>query len=158
MDNQFNEQDPDRSMEREREQQNLYRNEYLGADKHSGPGIASFIVSLVMAIAYIVLIVTLASVVVRDFAGVLEGVDPGSQELPPGLIEQIQNPEFASSLLFVGVGFMGAFAGSLIALVLGIIGLLQKNRKKVFAVIGTILSGLLVGIPALLFLSSMMMQ
>ncbi|MNV97148.1 hypothetical protein D3C71_1922360 [compost metagenome] len=46
----------------------------------------------------------------------------------------------------------GTLIGNLIGLVLGIIGLIQKGRKKIFAILGTIFNGLVVGFLALIFI------
>ncbi|GIP36218.1 hypothetical protein [Paenibacillus sp. J2TS4] len=124
------------------------RNEFIAPEKHSGPGIASFIVSLLAGIGYIVLIILSTAVLANKLAAL--------PDLTIENIEQLQQtPELVTVILFVGLGMLGAFVTSLIALVLGIIGLLQKNRKKAFAITGTILSGIMVGIPLLFFLLSM---
>lgn len=126
-----------------------FRNHFITAEKHSGPGIASFVMSLLAGIGYIVLFVGGVAVLSTQLAGLMPNLNLEN-------LEQLQQtPELVASLLFIGLGMLGSFVFALIGLILGIIGLLQQNRKKVFAVIGTVLSGLLVGIPLLFFLFSM---
>jgi uncharacterized membrane protein len=87
--------------------------------KHSGLGIVSFITSIVSGILIFLLIV---------IAGVMEVSTPG------GMDERSAGAMMVGLFLFV---FLGA---SLVALGLGIAGLLQKDRKKIFAILGTIFS------------------
>ena len=78
--------------------------------KHSGLGIASFITSIVSGILIFLVIV---------IAGVMEASSPGGMD------------EESTSAVMVGL-FLFAFLGAaLIALGLGIAGLLQKERKKI---------------------------
>ncbi len=87
--------------------------------KHSGLGIASFITSIVSGILIFLVIV---------IAGVMEASTPG------GIDEE------SAGAVMVGL-FLFAFLGAaLVALGLGIGGLLQKERKKIFAILGTVFS------------------
>lgn len=87
--------------------------------KHSGLGIASFITSIVSGLLIFLLIVV---------AGVMEASTPG------GIDEE------SAGAVMVGL-FLFAFLGAaLVALGLGIGGLLQKERKKIFAILGTVFS------------------
>jgi len=87
--------------------------------KHSGLGIASFITSIVSGLLIFLLIVV---------AGVMEASTPG------GIDEE------SAGAVMVGL-FLFAFLGAaLVALGLGIAGLLQKERKKLFAILGTVFS------------------
>jgi len=54
------------------------------------------------------------------------------------------------SLIVIGVGIF--FIGSIISLILGIVGIRQKDRNTLFAKIGTALSGLSIILPLLFFL------
>jgi hypothetical protein len=85
--------------------------------KHSGLGIASFITSIVSGILIFLLIV---------IAGVMEASSPG------GLDEESAGAVVVGLFLFA---FLGA---SLVALGLGIGGLIQKERKNIFAILGTV--------------------
>jgi hypothetical protein len=100
--------------------------------KHSGLGIASLITSIVAAmLVFLVLLV----------AGVLEASSEGGIDEESPLAVAIG----LSLLAFLGV--------ALAALGMGIGGLLQKNRKKVCAVLGTVFSALtLVGTLSLMVL------
>ena len=87
--------------------------------KHSRLGIASFITSIVSGILIYLLMVIAASMAASTPAGMYE---PSAGTLIAGL----------SVFAFLGV--------TLVALCLGIVGLLQKERKKIFAILGTVFS------------------
>ncbi|MFP4173662.1 MAG: hypothetical protein ACLFV4_12195 [Candidatus Hydrogenedentota bacterium] len=88
--------------------------------KHSGLGIASFITSLVSGFFLLIMF---------GVAGVMETTTPG------GIDEE------SAEAMIVGL-FIFAFLGlSLVALGLGIAGLAQNDRRKIFALLGTIFSG-----------------
>ena len=91
--------------------------------KHSGLGVASFIASIVSGICIFLIFVV---------AGVMETSTPG------GIDEESTG---ALMLGFVLYAFLGAL---LLALGLGIGGLLQKERKKIFAILGTVMSAVMV--------------
>ena len=98
----------------------------------SGLGIASLILSIVSALAIFVLIM---------LAGMVESATPG------GMDEN--SPEAILIGLFL-VGFMGA---ALLGLGLGIGGLVQQNRNKTLAIVGTVLSAVtLVGSMSIILL------
>lgn len=87
--------------------------------KHSGLGIASFITSIVSGILIFLDIV---------IAGVMEATTPGGVD------------EASAGAIIVGL-FLFAFLGAaFVGLGLGIGGLLQKERKKIFAILGTVFS------------------
>jgi len=101
-----------------------------GPLKHSGFGIASFGLSLVVGFLMLLTI---------GVAGYLEVTTPGgmSEESPVAIV--------------VGLAIFLFAAIDLVSLGLGIAGLIQKDRKKVFAVLGTIFATLtLVGTFALM--------
>lgn len=169
MDNQFKDQNSDRPQEQGREeppshdQSSSYRNAYEPPApyredpvplKHSGPGIASFIVSIIAAISFISLFIAMVSVLASDLIGLVDLEQATTpNDIDPQVFEQIMNN---TSFYFIILGFMGALAVALIGLVLGIIGLVQKNRKRVFSVIGTVLSGLMVGFVILMIIPAML--
>ncbi|MDT0121903.1 hypothetical protein Q9R46_04575 [Paenibacillus sp. RRE4] len=99
--------------------------------KHSGPGIASFVVGLVGFLGHLITFV-LMSLALNN-----------SIEL---LGSSISREELAihPAVVLGSLAFLVCLILNLIGLILGIIGLALKNRRKVFAVIGTILSGLLI--------------
>lgn len=87
--------------------------------KHSGLGIASFVLSIVSLVLIFGLLIV---------AGVLEATTPG------GMNEESVEAIVVGLLLFAFIGT------ALIATGLGIAGLCQKQRKKIFAILGTIFS------------------
>jgi hypothetical protein len=84
---------------------------------HSGRGIASFILS---CISVFCLFFTIA------VAGLMEASNPGATSDSVSMVVGL------SALVFLFV--------ALVALCLGIAGLIQKDRKKIYAVFGTIFS------------------
>ncbi|OMF16849.1 hypothetical protein BK131_02320 [Paenibacillus amylolyticus] len=98
--------------------------------KHSGPGIASFVIGLVAVVGYI-LIFFIAAMALNDSIEVLTPLQAEELALHPAVI-------LAS--LSILVCLILNLAGG----ILGIIGLILKNRKKVFAIIGTLLNGIII--------------
>ncbi len=94
-----------------------------GGISHSGFGIASF------AIAVIVGLLDFAIVVV---AGIVDFSSPYG--------EDDRSPLAAPVVL----GICGSVFVSLIGLVIGIVGLIQSQRKRAFAVLGVVLCSLLI--------------
>lgn len=93
--------------------------ESMEEQKHSGLGIASFIISMVAGLLVFIVIA---------IAGVMEASTPGGMD------------ETSAGAVMVGL-FLFLFLGlALVALGLGIAGLLHKQRKKVFSILGTIFS------------------
>lgn len=89
--------------------------------KHSGLGIASFALSLLMGLIILGLVIT---------AGVMEVTTPGGVD------------EESPQAVVLGCFLIIAMLADLAALGLGIGGLIQKDRKKIFAILGTVFSGL----------------
>ncbi len=89
-------------------------------EKHSGLGIAAFVMSLVFGVLMLVLFVV---------AGVMETSTPGGVD------------ENSPEAMLLGLLIIGCLLGLLVALALGIAGLFQRERKKVFAILGIIFSG-----------------
>lgn len=87
--------------------------------KHSGVGIASFVTSIVAGVLIFLLVI---------IAGVLEVSTPGGMD------------EESIAAVLIGL-FLFAFLGAeLLALGLGIGGLIQQDRKKIFAILGVVFS------------------
>lgn len=102
------------------------------ATRHSGFGIASFIISLAAAVGLFLLVV---------IAGVMEASAPG------GIDEE------SAGAIFLGLMIFGAIGIDLLALLFGIIGVLQKDRKKIFSILGIVFSAFSVaGIASLMML------
>lgn len=91
----------------------------MEAQKHSGLGIASFITSIVSGILVFLLIAV---------AGVMEASTPGGMD------------EESAGAVIVGLSCFCFSGASLVALGLGIAGLMQKERKKLFAILGIVFS------------------
>ncbi|GAB6070326.1 hypothetical protein JCM30760_14230 [Thiomicrorhabdus hydrogeniphila] len=87
--------------------------------KHSGLGIASFILSIASAV-FIFLLVAIA--------GIIEASNP------TGMDEESAAAVMIGLFLFIFLG------GALVALGLGIAGLFQKERQKIFAILGVVFS------------------
>ncbi len=100
--------------------------------KHSGLGIASFITSIIAGILIFLLIAV---------AGVMEASTPGGMD------------EESAGTIVVGLLLIAFLGASLVALGLGIGGLMQKERKKIFAILGTVFAAVsLVGTISLMIL------
>ena len=91
----------------------------MAPQKHSGLGVASFITSIVSTI-FIFMTIVVASVV--------EITSPGGMD------------ESSATAIMVGLFLIAFVFASLIALGLGIGGIFQKERKKIFSVLGMIFS------------------
>lgn len=118
--------------------------------KHSGLGIASFTLFVVMAVAFVGLLVAF----IAQMADAIDFNTP--EEVDPNRIaEQIEDLPL---LAVIGFLMLGTIIGNLIGLILGIVGLVQKNRKKIFAILGTILNGLVIGVLFILFILGIAMS
>ena len=106
---------------------------------HSRLGIASFVIAIVTTVLFVVLLV-----VIFDTAGRLLGdVDPQSvtpQDLQRNLEE---NPGSTGVLGVAGFGLAATPLLYLLGAALGIAGLVQKQRGRLFAVLGTVSNGLI---------------
>ena len=87
--------------------------------KHSGVGIASFVLSMLSGVSLFALF---------GVAGYMESQSPG------GISEE--DP----TTMLLGVALIGAGMAQILAFILGALGLFQANRKKIFAILGTIFS------------------
>ncbi|HDS1211800.1 TPA: hypothetical protein QD007_002403 [Shewanella algae] len=91
--------------------------------KHSGPGIASFVTSILSGIALFITFIV---------AGTLETTTPGGMD------------ENSMEAVLVGLMIIFMMLVCLVSLGLGIGGLVQKERQKIFAILGTTFSGLII--------------
>lgn len=87
--------------------------------KHSGLGIASFIVSIAAGVCIFFTFV---------IAGAIEATTPGGM-----------NEESVTAII-IGLLLVIFLFATLVSLGLGIGGLFQKQRKKIFAILGTVFS------------------
>ena len=102
--------------------------------KNSGVGIASFVLSILMGIAIFLLLI---------IAVAMEASAPGSM-----------NTESMGAMV-VSLLLWASLLADLVALGLGIVGLCQKGRKKIFACLGTVFSSVtLAGVIVLILISS----
>jgi hypothetical protein len=103
--------------------------------RHSGLGIAAFILSLCGGILLFLLIVV---------AGYAEMTTPGGLD------------ESAPATVLLGLALLGAGLMEVVALALGIAGVLQRDRRKVFAILGMVFSaGTLLGTAGLMVLGTL---
>ncbi len=87
--------------------------------KHSGIGIASFILSLVGPACFLLLVI---------LAGVIEASAPGGMD------------ENSTTAGILGILLIAVLIVSIVSFFLGVGGLLQTDRKKLFAVLGLVFS------------------
>ena len=87
--------------------------------KHSGFGVASFIISISVGLLMFLVFV---------IAGIIQVTTPGGMDK-----ESIQ-------AIIVGLSIIALLLFDILAVVLGIVGLFQKGRKKVFAIFGILFS------------------
>lgn len=85
--------------------------------KHSGLGISSFVISIITGVLMFVLIVV---------AGLMEVSTPGGID------------ENSASAMLVGLFMIALIIVDLVAVGLGIAGLAQRDRSRVFAVLGLV--------------------
>jgi hypothetical protein len=103
--------------------------------RHSGLGIASFILSLAGGVLLFLLIVV---------AGYAEMSTPGGLD------------ESAPSTMLLGLAILGAGVLEVVAVALGIAGLLQRDRRTLFAILGLVCAvGTLLGTAGLMVLGAM---
>ncbi|NQU23626.1 MAG: hypothetical protein HQ567_20275 [Candidatus Nealsonbacteria bacterium] len=104
--------------------------------RHSGLGIASFVLALFCGVMEVGLIVV---------AGIMEGSTPG------GIDEE------APEVILLGLCLLGGAVLSLLGVGLGIGGLLQSNRKVIFAVLGVLFNAMVIlGVLGLMVLGMAM--
>lgn len=102
--------------------------------KHSGLGIASFVLALASLLGIVLSLVLSAS-----FASQFINADPAE-------IERIIEGGDGEVAAIMGVGLLiiASLGLSFVGLILGVIGAFMKSRKKVFSIIGIVLNGLIV--------------
>lgn len=108
--------------------------------RHSGLGIASFSIFGGMAVIFVILLIAMIAKVTNEI-----DIASDSDEIT-NAIENMPELVVLSFLMF------GTIIGNLIGLVLGIIGLIQKERKKIFAILGTVFNGLVIGLVAIILI------
>jgi hypothetical protein len=109
----------------------------LEAKKHSGIGIASFVISLGAALAIFLVFV---------IAGIMQSTTPGGMN------------EKSAGTIIVGFSIVGLLFVNLVAIGLGLGGLVKKGNKKIFAVLGTVISSGVMLITIILIAIGIMMK
>ena len=105
--------------------------------KHSGIGISSFVISIIGSVCMFVLFA---------LAGAMETSRPGGMD------------ERSAQVVVLGLLIIAMLFMNLVAVGLGVAGLLQKERKKVFAILGTIFSGITVILTVVLLIIGFMIK
>jgi hypothetical protein len=104
--------------------------------RHSGFGIASFLIAVGAGLLEFALVAA---------AAVLEASTPGGID------------EDSPVAILLGLGIFGGLCIALVGIGLGVAGLCQQNRSKVFAVLGVVFgSAVLLGVLLLLVIGSLM--
>lgn len=121
-------------------------------EEHGGPSRVSAgrsgqsrmgIASLVIAVLTTVLLVVLFAVVFNAAGALLDGADPSSVT-PQDLQRNLENNPGATGVLGVaGFGLAVTPILYLLGAALGIAGLVQKRRLRLFAVLGTVFNALM---------------
>ena len=108
-------------------------------NRHSRLGIASFVIAVLTTVLIVVLFV-----VIFNAAGqLLGGVDPQSVT-PQDLQRNLENSPGTTGVLGVaGFGLVATPLLYLLGLALGVAGLIQKRRGRLFAVLGTVSNALI---------------
>jgi hypothetical protein len=110
-----------------------YENEVMN---HSGVGIASFVMSIAVGVFDFAVIV---------LAGFVEASTPGGMD------------EESVVAVLIGLAIFAGMFANLAGIGLGVAGLVQRGRKKVFAALGLAFNSLaILGIVFLMILGSMM--
>lgn len=108
--------------------------------RHSGPGIASFIISLVSMLAYIVSVGAMGAIFSSSLNG--EGLSWSDSS--------------TTGVTVITIILIGLFAANLTGIVLGIVGLVLRNRKKIFAILGLSLNTIIILSFGLMFVILML--
>lgn len=96
---------------------------------HSGLGIASFVLSIVSLIS---------AIAVFSYAGYVEITSEGGMD------------ENSTTALVVGIAIIVCVVMFLVGLVLGVVGLLRQDRRRIFAAIGIGMNGLFTALVGVL--------
>lgn len=108
-------------------------------NRHSRLGIASFVTAVLTTVLFVVLLVVIFSAAGQ----LLGGVDP--QNVTPQDLERNlqQSPGTTGVLGVAGFGLVASPFLYLLGAALGIAGLIQKRRKRLFSVLGTVANGVI---------------
>jgi hypothetical protein len=117
-------------------------------NRHSRMGIASFVISILVVVVILALVVGAPLLISSS-----EGFDPQTFDPADPQSIDLSNPTIIA-LQVIGLGFIVGVLLSFVGLGLGIAGVIQRRRKRLFAVIGAVLNGLVVlGVVFLILLT-----
>ena len=103
--------------------------------RHSKLGVTSLVIAILATVGIVALFVIAALVGASAFGGT------NPQTLDP---QSIQNSPAFAGLALVGIGFLVCIILYFVGLVLGLVGIFQRRRKQLFAILGTVANGLAV--------------
>lgn len=104
-------------------------------DKHSKLGVTSLVIAVLATVGIVALFVIAALIGASTFGG------ENPQSLDP---QGIQNSPAFAGFALVGIGFLLCVILYFVGLVLGLVGVFQRRRKRLFAILGTVANGLAV--------------
>ncbi|QIN82352.1 hypothetical protein GBA63_06565 [Rubrobacter tropicus] len=108
-------------------------------NKHSRLGVASFVIAVLTTVLFIVLLV-----VIFGAAGQLLGNEDPQSVTPQDLQQNLEESPGTTGVLGVaGFGLVASPFLYLLGAALGTAGLIQKRRKRLFAVLGTVANGVI---------------
>ncbi|CAA9460432.1 MAG: hypothetical protein AVDCRST_MAG25-773 [uncultured Rubrobacteraceae bacterium] len=117
-------------------------------NRHSRMGIASFVISILVVVAILALVVGAPLVLSSTDALDAQSFDPAD----PQSID-LSNPAIIA-LQVIGLGFILGVLLSFVGFGLGVAGLIQRRRKRLFAIVGAVLNGLVIlGVAVLILLA-----
>lgn len=112
---------------------------------HTRMGIASVVIAVLATVLIVVLIIVVGSVATSMF----QGQDPAT--IDP---QSVQDSPEAAGLAAAGFGILGGFLLYFVGLVLGVAGIFQRRKKRLFGILGAVFNGLvLLAILLLIVLS-----
>lgn len=100
---------------------------------HTRMGIASVIIAVLATVVIVILVIVAGSVATTLF----QGQDPAA--IDPQTLEN--SPE-ATTLGIVGFGVFGSFLLYFVGLGLGVAGIFQSRKKRLFGILGAVSNGL----------------
>lgn len=109
---------------------------------HSKLGISSVIIAVLATFVIVILFIVAGSVASTLF----ESQDPAA--IDP---QSLQSSPEATTLAIVGIGILGSFLLYLLGLILGVAGIFQGRKKRLFGILGAVLNGLVLLTVVLLF-------
>ena len=99
-------------------------------------GITSFIIAILATVLIVVLIIVTGTLT----AQALQGLDP-QNATPQQVQESLQDSQAGTVLALAGIGIFVCLFLYLLGIGLGIAGLVQGRRKRIFAALGSIFNG-----------------